>query len=144
MFGKKLTSRWMNLAKVTGLFATVLGVFYTGMAVAGDTVTLNDIAVNVGGSVSQLATILIDVALITGIGFIMASFFKFHQHKLNPNQVSMTQGISLLLIGCGLTLVPLVIPTASTAIFGGNAEKPAQINGDDIQKLIGGGAKTQK
>ena len=68
----------------------------------------------------------------------MASFFKFHQHKLNPNQVSMTQGISLLLIGCGLTLVPLIIPTASMAILGSKADKPAQINGAEIKKLIGG------
>lgn len=141
MFGKnQLNHRLKGLAKVTGLFIAVFGVLYTGMAsaAAGSSVTLSDIAGTVGGSVSQLATILIDVALITGIGFIMASFFKFHQHKLNPNQVSMTQGISLLLIGCGLTLVPLIIPTASMAILGSKAEKPAQINGAEIKKLIGG------
>ena len=58
-------------------------------------VTLTTIARSVDNTVAELATILVDVALISGVGFIMASFFKFHQHKHNPQQVQMSQGISL-------------------------------------------------
>jgi len=56
--------------------------------------------------------------LIAGIGFIMASFFKFHQHKLNPTQVPMSQGITLLLIGAGLAVFPHLFGTATQAVFG--------------------------
>ena len=102
-------------------------------------VTLTTIARSVDNTVAELATILVDVALISGVGFIMASFFKFHQHKQNPQQVQMSQGISLLLIGCGLTLIPLLIPTASVAILGSEASQPARIGGSSIHDLIGSG-----
>ena len=44
----------------------------------------------------------------------------------------MSQGISLLLIGRGLTLIPLLIPTASVAVLGTNAKAPAKIGGSSI------------
>lgn len=100
-------------------------------------VSLATISKSVDNTVAELATVLIDVSIIAGIGFIIAAFFKFHQHKQNPNQVQMSQGVSLLLIGCGLTLIPLLIPTASVSVLGTAAKKPAQIGGDDIHKLIG-------
>lgn len=100
-------------------------------------VSMSTVAASVDNTVSQLATVMVDVALIAGIGFILAAFFKFHQHKQNPQQVQLSQGVSLLLIGCGLTLIPLLIPTASTAILGTAAKKPAQIGGADIHSLIG-------
>jgi intracellular multiplication protein IcmD len=102
-------------------------------------VTLSNIASNVGKSVSSLAIILQDLALIAGIGFIMASFFKFHQHKLNPTQVPMSQGITLLLIGAGLTLFPVLLPTAGTAIVGSKATF-ATIGGSGVSGLVSGGS----
>ena len=113
------------------------GIFYVNEALSAEAITLVKIASTVDDSISQLATILLDVSLISGIGFIMASFFKFHQHKLNPNQVSMSQGVSLLLIGCGLTLIHVLIPTTSVAILGSTA-KTAQVGGKEIKELIGG------
>ncbi len=121
---------------LTGLMTLGLGVV---AAHAADYVTLTTVAASVDNTVGQLATVLVDVSLISGIGFIMASFFKFHQHKQNPQQVQMSQGISLLLIGCGLTLIPLLIPTASVSILGTAAKSPAKIGGADIHNLIGGG-----
>ena len=122
---------------------TLSTIVFTGMAfaVGGEPtlVTMSTIASSVDTTVAQLATVLIDIALISGIGFIMASFFKFHQHKQNPQQVQMSQGVSLLLIGCGLTLIPLLLPTASVSVLGTAAKKPAQIGGSDIHNLIGSG-----
>lgn len=134
-----------NLYKWTAIVCMAAGLGFTSvaLAVSPSAVTLSTIAESVDNTVSELATILIDVALISGIGFILASFFKFHQHKQNPQQVQMSQGISLLLIGCGLTLIPLLIPTASVAVFGTQANKPAQIGGSDIHQLIGSGSSTK-
>lgn len=113
-----------------------------GLALAATTganpyVSLGTISKSVDSTVAELATVLIDISLIAGIGFIIAAFFKFHQHKQNPTQVQMSQGVSLLLIGCGLTLIPLLIPTASVSVLGTAAKSPAHIGGDDIHQLIG-------
>ncbi len=130
-----------KIAKIIATLAILGGSFFAAdMALADGTyVTLGTVAKSVDGTVGQLATVLVDISLIAGIGFIMASFFKFHQHKQNPQQVQMSQGISLLLIGCGLTLIPLLIPTASVAVLGTNAKTPAKIGGDSIHSLIGSG-----
>lgn len=119
----------------------VCGFGYSTAALAAvpAAVTLTTISKTIDTTVRELATILVDISLIAGIGFIMASFFKFHQHKQNPQQVQMSQGVSLLLIGCGLTLIPILIPTASVAVLGDAAQKPAQVGGSDIHELIGGG-----
>ena len=127
--------------KSVALLTALGGMIFTGACLAdGPTaIQMSAIASTIDGTVGSLATVLIDVALIAGIGFILASFFKFHQHKQNPTQVQMSQGISLLLIGCGLTLIPILIPTASQAILGTDA-KTAQIGGSDIHGLIGDGS----
>ena len=130
------------IMKTVLLFAAVFAVFFAGGALAAGgaapkAVTLSSIASNVNTTVSETATILIDVSIIAGIGFVIASFFKFHQHKLNPTQVPLSQGITLLLIGAGLMLVPTLIPTTTTAIFGKNTTV-AQTGGDQIGALING------
>jgi len=102
-------------------------------------VTMTTVAKSVDNTASELATVLIDVGLCVGICFVIAGFFKIHQYKLNPQQVQLGQGVSLLLIGCGMTLIPLLIPTASVSVMGTAAKKPAQIGGSDIHRLIGSG-----
>jgi len=114
---------------------------FTGFALAGTTtgpsgVSISEIASNVGVSVGHLAVVLTDVSLIAGIGFVMASFFKFHQHKLNPTQVPLSQGITLLMIGAALMLFPTMLPTATHAIFGKGADF-GTISGAGIKALIG-------
>ena len=129
--------------KIKSIVTAMAGLMTLGLGVvaahAADYVTLTTVAASVDNTVGQLATVLVDVSLISGIGFIMASFFKFHQHKQNPQQVQMSQGISLLLIGCGLTLIPLLIPTASVSVLGTAAKNPAKIGGSSIHNLIGSG-----
>ena len=100
------------------------------------TPSLSHIASNLGGTVTQLSIILQDIALIAGIGFVLASFFKFHQHKLNPTQVPISQGVTLLMIGSALLLLPTILPVATKAAVGTSAI--AKISGSGITKLIGG------
>jgi len=88
---------------------------------AGGGTTIASIASNTSASMGNIATLLEDVSLIAGIGFVMASFFKFHQHKLNPQQVPISQGITLLLIGGGLTIFPALLPVGGKAIAGSGA-----------------------
>lgn len=101
--------------------------------------SMKSVAKTIDKSVSSLVVILVDTALIAGVGFVIASFFKFHQHKLNPTQVPLSQGITLLLIGAGLTLLPVLIPTASKAVF--KNAKIAQI-GSGLTSVIGSGGSS--
>lgn len=120
------------------IISSVLTVLFAGAALAGvnEGVALSTIASHVDSSVKHLSTVFSDVALIAGVGFVMASFFKFHQHKLNPTQVPISQGVTLLLIGAGLIIFPSVLPTAKRAVFGSGAEI-AKIGGGQIHSIIG-------
>lgn len=133
----KIKHTFSAIVKVGLKISLMFGVLYAGTALAAEpsAVTLSKIASNVDTSVYNMATVLVDVSLVAGIGFIMASFFKFHQHKLNPTQVPISQGITLLLIGAGLTLFPTMLPTATHAAFG--SAPIAKIGGSQIHSIIG-------
>ncbi len=125
-----------SVVKSLAIMTGIAGALFAGSAFAADAPSLTSIASNIDKSVSSLATVLTDISLIAGIGFIMASFFKFHQHKLNPTQTPMSQGLTLLLIGAGLTLFPTILPTASHAVFGSDVSI-AKVGGSGISSLIG-------
>ena len=134
----KKRSMWKLLSLVLG------GVLLSLVSVdllANTYIKLSAIQSNVATTVTSTAKILQDLSLIAGIGFIMASFFKFHQHKLNPTQVPMSQGVTLLVIGAGLTLFPILVPTAGTTILGSKANV-SKVAGDSIASMIGGGGGT--
>ncbi len=134
----------MKVWKLVGLLVagTLLLLLGSDVLAATATVTVSKIATNIGTTVTQTAKILQDLSLIAGIGFIMASFFKFHQHKLNPTQVPMSQGVTLLVIGAGLTLFPILIPTAGSAVLGKDS-KVSKVSGSGITGLIDGGSGSQ-
>lgn len=100
-------------------FFVLLGVLFAGFALATTSpITLSGINTNVTKGVGQVASILQDIATVAGIGFIFSSFFKFHQHKQNPTQVPLSQGITLLVIGAALAVFPHLIGTVSKGVFG--------------------------
>ena len=64
------------------LITSVMGALFVGLVfatpgTAPHALKLSSIAANVDTSVQQLATVLTDVSLIAGVGFVLASFFKF-------------------------------------------------------------------
>ncbi len=120
------------LSKMTALIIGLVFASVTFAKTGG--LYLSDIQSNLGSSVGQLAVILQDISLVAGIGFVMASFFKFHQHKLNPTQVPISQGVTLLLIGAGLLLFPVLLPTATKAAFG--TTSISKTSGGAITSLI--------
>lgn len=129
---KHLLKTWLPATVILG---ALLASTAASAAVSG--VDLKDVSTNIQGTVSSIANILNAVALLAGIGFVMASFFKFHQHKLNPTQVPLSQGITLLIIGAGLTLFPVIIPSAKNAVVGTKAQV-SNVSGTEMKELIGG------
>lgn len=92
--------------------------FVSSDVMAAAAPTLGAIKTQVTGSIKDLMTILQDVAMVTGVGFVIASFFKFHQHKMQPTQIPLSQGVTLLLVGAGLTVFPSLLGTATKSAFG--------------------------
>lgn len=134
----KIKKTILAITKATLKVVAILGLTGVSAAFASapSAISLSSIGSNVDSSVVQLARVLTDLSLIAGIGFVMASFFKFHQHKLNPTQVPISQGITLLLIGAGLMLFPVMLPTATHAVFG-SSPTISKVGGGDISSLIG-------
>ena len=126
---KKCRAFFHRSAFLTGLIAVVPARCFA----AG--VSLASITKNIDVAVSSLARIFVDIALVAGVGFIMAAFFKFHQHKQNPQQVPISNGITLLLVGAGLTMFTVILPTATSAVFG--SASMAQVGGGQLSSLIG-------
>ena len=107
--------RWGFLIRLSVI---VGGIFCATEAMAVSQLTISAIQSNLGKGIGSLSIVMEDIALIAGIGFIFASFFKFHQHKMNPTQVPLSQGVSLLVIGAGLAVFPHLLSTASQGVFG--------------------------
>ena len=99
-------------------------------------VSLDTVQKTIGTTVVNLATIISNIALVAGIGFLLASFFKFDQHKKNPTQIPISQPLTLLLIGAGLCLFPTIMPLVQTSVFGTDA-KAGQVGKGTAESLIG-------
>jgi intracellular multiplication protein IcmD len=106
-------------AKGLLLLLTAGACFYTGHAFAAS--SLSDIATNITGTFSDVGKLVVAIAYIAGFGFVMASIFKFKQHKDNPTQIPMGTPIAMLILGIALLFMPSIITTGSQTIFGGSA-----------------------
>ncbi len=127
-----------NILNIKYLLTFFLGLLCSGIAFADPVyVTLSAVASTVDSTVSSLATVLVDISIISGVGFMMASFFKFHQHRQNPHQVQISQAVSLLIIGCGMILIPLLIPTIGASMLGKQGASPAKVGGSAVNNLVG-------
>lgn len=139
---KWIANRFFKLAKISWplLVAVIPLVFFIAPDASAAGVSISQISKNTSSSMGYVASLLEDVSLIAGIGFIMASFFKFHQHKLNPQQVPISQGITLLLVGGGLTIFPALLPVGGQAIAGSGASfgTLSDADGSKILSNLGG------
>lgn len=129
----KYINRFIQSGLLLRLIVILAGFFIVNDAMA-TTVTISVISTHIGKSIGHVAKILQDVSFVCGIGFILASFFKFHQHKLQPTQVPMSQGVTLLVIGAGLSAFPYLLSTATQAAFG---QTVAKLNSSVMSNLIG-------
>lgn len=125
-----------------GLFPRMLAIF-VGLFVAADvlagttSLTLTAINTSLTSGVGNFVKLMQDISTVAGVGFIFSAFFKFHQHKMQPTQVPLSQGVTMLLIGAGLTVFPHLLNTTSKAVFG---QSIAQVGGSDIKNVVGAGS----
>lgn len=94
-------------------------VFYVGDAFAADGAKdLGGIAEQITSSFEGIGKLILGIAFVAGLGFTMASIFKFKQHKDNPTQIPLGTPIALLAVGVALIFLPNIIAPAGQTIFG--------------------------
>ena len=126
----------MHAFKILKFLAVAGAMAYAVNAIAATPAgNITSIASNVSKGLLSIASIMEDVALVAGVGFILVAFFKFHQHKQNPTQVPISQGLALLVIGACLTLFPRLLQTPGQIIEGPGAT-PAKMSSNAVASLI--------
>lgn len=93
---------------------------YTGhvFAAGEQALGLGGIAQNIQDSFSGLASLMLGISYIAGIGFSIAAIFKFKQHKDNPTQIPLGTPIALLVVGISLIFLPYIISSSGQTFFG--------------------------
>lgn len=116
------------LAKLSGyvtlasIYLFSASIFAEGTPAGGPpTGSIGDLANNVVSSFSSLAKLMTAGAYIAGFGFVMASMFKFKQHKDNPTQHPIGGPIAMLIIGAALIFMPTVFSSVGITLFGTGA-----------------------
>lgn len=129
----KLKTNFLSQGVLLRLLVILLGVFFATEVMA-QSVSISGIQTKMATSIGSIASLMEDIALVSGIGFIFASFFKFHQHKMQPTQVPLSQGVALLAVGAGLAVFPHLLGTATEGVFGASVGK---VGGSAINAIIG-------
>jgi len=90
---------------------------------------LTKIAGNVEGNVRSLASLLVVVSYIAGIGFALAGLLQFKAHKDNPAQVPLSKPMVYIGVGAALLFLPSILESAGETIFGGDQSSAGQGEG---------------
>lgn len=117
---------WNAILKGLLFLLIAAACFYAGNIFAQGTQQggISEIAGRVTTMASTLAKMMIAISYIAGIGFVIASLFKFKQHKDNPTQIPLGTPLALLIIGIILVFLPAIFTPVGESIFGGGT-KPA-------------------
>jgi intracellular multiplication protein IcmD len=129
----KLNIKSKSLAKVAVYMAIAVGFF--AMAAYADYQprpptenSLGWVAQTVIDSLGSVAQVMSAISYLAGFGFVIAAFFKLKQHKDNPQQIPVTNGLAMLAVGAALVFAPSVFQMAGTTLFGTGA-KTAGVSG---------------
>lgn len=87
-------------------------------ALAGSSTDLTTIQMSLRDSGSQSLGIIGSTSIVSGIVFFIASGFKFHRWKQNPQQISVGQGVFLLVLATLMISLPFTMSTGKRAVFG--------------------------
>lgn len=132
-----MNNRQKSLLQSGLLLTLAVGCLVTGQAFAGSQ-SLTDIATNIMSSFQDLGKLIIATAYVAGIGFGVASIFKFKQHKDNPTQIPLGTPIALLGIAIALLFLPMIFGTIGQTIFGSD-KGAGGFEGSGVSEIPGAG-----
>ncbi len=90
---------------------------------------LSSIASGLTSQIQSIASLLIIVSYVAGVGFALAGIIQFKAHKDNPTQVALSKPIVYLIVGACLLFLPTVISSSGQTIFGGSQESAGAFSG---------------
>ena len=83
-----------------------------------DAETIGDVAANLTYQIADMHDLIIVTAYVAGFGFMMASMFKFKQHRDNPQQVPIGGGVALFVVAVLLVFMPALYKPTQESIYG--------------------------
>tara|TARA_B100001115_G_C15822246_1_gene408945 strand:- start:686 stop:1012 length:327 start_codon:yes stop_codon:yes gene_type:complete len=89
--------------------------------------TVNDVADNIIAQLGAGAELIAVTSFAAGLGFLMATFYKFKQHKDNPTQVPVGNPLTMLSIAVLLIYLGNLIQPIGETIFGAPSVTAASI-----------------
>ncbi|QLH41352.1 MAG: hypothetical protein HWD59_00515 [Coxiellaceae bacterium] len=87
-------------------------------------------------SFSGIGKLMIAISYVAGIAFVLASIFKFKQHKDNPTQIPLGTPLAMLVIGIVLVFLPMIFGPAGVTLFGTGA-KSGEVKGGGFSEIPG-------
>jgi len=102
------------------LFAQTSGSSSSSSSGASTPTNIGDVFKHISESMTSIPSMIMGVATIAGLGFAVASIFKFKQHKDAPQQTPLGQPIALLGFGVMLIWLPFLLQSLGTTISGKN------------------------
>ena len=84
-------------------------------------VTLNNVADTIIEGLMSGKEMILKLAYIGGLGFLVASFYKFKQHKDNPTQVPIGNPLTMMVIAVLLMFMASMIMPVGETFFGKEA-----------------------
>ena len=87
-------------------------------AVFTQAATVNDLADNIINQLGAGNKMIVLMAYVSGLGFLVLSFFKFKQHKDNPAQNPVGNPLTIMLIGILLIYLANLAKPLGETFFG--------------------------
>jgi intracellular multiplication protein IcmD len=103
------------------LAAVLLVDVFTCAHASGDSVGIGKVAATVTDQLTSMATLMVYIAYVSGVGFALAGILQFKAHKDNPQQVPISKGVVLMIVAACLLFLPSVMTAAGGSIFGTTA-----------------------
>jgi intracellular multiplication protein IcmD len=104
--------------KIRGFVALIALVMMDAALAAKTASTIGNMASNLVSNFNAVGKLMVGMAYMAGVGFGIASIFKFKQHKDNPTQVTIGTPFALLTISVLLVFLPGLYGPAGSSIFG--------------------------
>jgi intracellular multiplication protein IcmD len=95
----------------------IVDTFYT-CANAATSTGIGGVAATVTDQLGAMATLMVYVAYVSGVGFALAGILQFKAHKENPQQTPLSKPIVLIIVAACLLFLPSVMSAAGGSIFG--------------------------
>ncbi len=100
---------------ITSLLAFSNGVNAQFSYDEGQASNIGDASRNISSALNSVTDLVLTVLILTGIGFLVAALFKWDQHRKNPQQITISQVLVMIIMGVVMIGVPFILKYGGSA-----------------------------